>query len=563
MANLASTEFLSDVEPPLVVFDPSKVHWDDTADVVIVGFGGAGAAAAIQARELGADVIALDRFNGGGATAYSGGVTYAGATRYQKEAGYEDSADNMYRYLSQEGAPVSPETLRRFCEGSNGDLEWLEAQGVPFNGKAYPEKTTYPPEGFFLYFSGNEKVPSYKKNAAPAPRGHRAVGPGFTGAVHFHALRNAALSKGTRLIPHSPVRRLVTAQDGTVIGVEISQVPESARPQHDALYSGVTPMKPFAGAKQEEAIKRCAIFEREHSERKLVSARGGVILSAGGFVFNLEMVRKHRPVYAKVFRSIMRLGSMGCDGSGIDLGRSAGGATALMDNFYIGRSIAPPVGFVRGVMVDQDGNRFLNEDAYNGFLGKAIGDLPGDGKAWLILDRKAFFASLKQCLFPGKGMYLYTLPSLLNILFGGTRFAFRLNGLAKRCKLQPLSLQRSIQANNQAAASGVDPFGKSPDNIRALTQGPYFAINMDLSNKFTISMLFSLGGLTVNEQTGNVTRPDGTAIRGLYAAGRSAVGLCSTAYMSGMSIADTVFSGRRAAQDAARQKSPVKDKAIA
>ena len=48
--------------------------WDATADVVVVGFGGAGAAAALAAREAGAEVLALDRYLGGGATNLSGGI---------------------------------------------------------------------------------------------------------------------------------------------------------------------------------------------------------------------------------------------------------------------------------------------------------------------------------------------------------------------------------------------------------------------------------------------------------------------------------------------------------
>lgn len=563
MSATAATGFLSNVEPPLVLSDPAEIEWDDGTDVVVVGFGGAGACAAIQARELGADVIAIDRFGGGGATAYSGGVTYAGATRFQREAGYEDSADNMYRYLSQEESAVAPDTLRRFCEGSNGDLEWLSTQGVPFSSKLFAEKTTYPPEGYFLYYSGNEKVPTYKARAEPAPRGHRAMGAGFTGAAHFQALRQSALDKGVKLLQHAPVRRLVTLRDGSVVGVELAPLPESAWPRHTELYQGVEPMKPFSGARAEKAIAECARFERSFSERRRIRARSGVILSTGGFVFNLDMVRQHRPLYARVFKSIMRLGSMGCDGSGIELGRSAGGATALMDSFFLGRSIAPPVEFVRGVMVDRNGRRFINEDAYNGFLGNAIGELPGDGKAWLVLDRQGFWSSLKQCLFPGKGMYLYTLPSLMNILLGGTRFSFSLKGLARRCRMQPEQLADTVRTVNVAATAGSDPLGKSPDNIRALGRGPYFAINMDLDNKFTVTLLFTLGGVTVDEGSGAVTRADGSAIPGLYAAGRTAVGLCSRAYISGMSIADTVFSGRRAARDAvARQAQAQRDIAV-
>ncbi|MFD2399566.1 FAD-binding protein [Prauserella oleivorans] len=58
--------------------------------------------------------------------------------------------------------------------------------------------------------------------------------------------------------------------------------------------------------------------------------------------------------------------------------------------------------------------------------------------------------------------------------------------------------------------------------------------------------MITLGGLTVDESTGAVTRADGTPVPGLYAAGRTAVGVCSESYVSGLSISDCVFSGRRA-----------------
>jgi 3-oxo-5alpha-steroid 4-dehydrogenase len=63
--------------------------------------------------------------------------------------------------------------------------------------------------------------------------------------------------------------------------------------------------------------------------------------------------------------------------------------------------------------------------------------------------------------------------------------------------------------------------------------------------------MLTLGGLVVAEDTGRVRRADGTAVPGLYAAGRSAVGLCSRSYVSGLSLADCVFAGRRAGQHAA------------
>jgi 3-oxo-5alpha-steroid 4-dehydrogenase len=56
-----------------------------------------------------------------------------------------------------------------------------------------------------------------------------------------------------------------------------------------------------------------------------------------------------------------------------------------------------------------------------------------------------------------------------------------------------------------------------------------------------------LGGLSVNEKTGSVLNEESLPIKGLYAAGRNAVGVASWCYVSGLSIADCIYSGRRAA----------------
>ncbi|MCP6330388.1 FAD-dependent oxidoreductase, partial [Klebsiella pneumoniae] len=78
----------------------TRIEWDDEADLLVVGFGGAGVCAALEARGQGVSVLALDRFAGGGATARSGGVVYAGGgTPQQAEAGIEDSPEAMFDYL--------------------------------------------------------------------------------------------------------------------------------------------------------------------------------------------------------------------------------------------------------------------------------------------------------------------------------------------------------------------------------------------------------------------------------------------------------------------------------
>ncbi len=85
-------------QSPIDVDGPAALAWDEEVDVVIVGFGGAGASTAIEAKERGLEALVIERFNGGGATVISGGVIYSGGgTRIQKEAGVEDDVEEMYR----------------------------------------------------------------------------------------------------------------------------------------------------------------------------------------------------------------------------------------------------------------------------------------------------------------------------------------------------------------------------------------------------------------------------------------------------------------------------------
>jgi 3-oxo-5alpha-steroid 4-dehydrogenase len=538
---------------PLVVANARSVEWASTADVVVVGFGGAGVVAALQAREAGADVIAIDRFAGGGATAFSGGVIYAGGTRYQRESGFDDTPDEMYKYLAAEGSAVGPDTLRRFCEDSAGDLDWLEAHGVPHGGNAFTDKTNYPPDGHWLYYSGNEKLPAFAAIARPAPRGHRTLTSGFGGHLHYERLAAAALAKGVTVLRHSPVTRLVADERGAVLGVEINALPERLWAEHQAHYRIVSPWRPFNAARAEKAIARCSALEETVHEPRLIRAHRGVVLATGGFIYNLEVLREHRPALADNYLNLLRLGSMGDDGSGLELGRSVGGQTDLLDRICVARTIAPPNIFPSGVIVNAEGQRFVNEDAYAFIVGGAIADLPGTGTAWLVLEGRDFWTGFRQSLFPGRGLFLlWGAPALINIVFGGTRRARTLEGLARKCGVNPAEFARTIAAYNETAAQGCsDPFGKFSDLVRPIVDAPYYAVNMSLSNRYAPAQVFTLGGLLVDEDTGAVRRGDGTAVSGLYAAGRVAVGLCSKGYMSGLSIADTVFSGRRAGRHAA------------
>lgn len=535
------------------VTDAGSIPWARETEVVVVGFGGAGACAALQAREEGAEVILIDRFGGGGTTGYSGGVIYAGATRFQRAAGFDDTVDSMFAYLQMEvGEAVRPETLRRFCEGSAADLDWLIGHGVKYDGAAYLEKVTYPPEGKYLYYSGNEKSPAFAERAPPAPRGHRAVGPGFGGAHYIAALRRAIGDGAIELVTHARMTDLVVDQAGTVIGVQVLELPKETHAAQQKLYEGVSPYVPHNHGRTRRALKAIATMEKRRGRRSFVRARGGVILATGGFAYDRDLIDRHDPEFARHYDVMQRLSTMGSDGSGLNMAVAAGAAVGRMSSFYIARNIAPPEALLAGVLVNGRGERFVPEDAYVSLIGGEIARQPG-GEAWLLVNGPCFRRSVYEAATCGWQRFTYFgLPMLINFALGGTRRGRDVASLARKLGVPPGPLAATLSRHDNDIADGRPDFvGKTEVLREPLGKGPIWAVNMSMSNRHAMTKFMTLGGLRVDEDTGAAVREDGRPIPGLYAAGMAAVGLHSNGYISGLSLADGVFSGRRAGRSAA------------
>lgn len=163
-------------------------------DVLIVGAGGAGMAAAIAAADGGAAVTVLEAGKRpGGSTALSGGVVYAAGTSIQHAAGVEDDAERMYRYyMTFNRWNLEPWLIRRLCDDSAPTLEWLLGLGVEM-----------PVEG--LYISGVDDV----------ARGHHTRG---SGAALFGHLHGAAAVRGVAIHCNVRVDSLLV-EDGRVAGI--------------------------------------------------------------------------------------------------------------------------------------------------------------------------------------------------------------------------------------------------------------------------------------------------------------------------------------------------------
>jgi 3-oxo-5alpha-steroid 4-dehydrogenase len=504
--------------------------WDDRADVVVVGFGAAGACAAIEAAERGADVLVLDRFTGGGATAVSGGVVYAGGgTHIQRLAGVSDSPDEMHAYLRQEvGDVVSDATLRRFCDESPGMIDWLARRGVPFDASLCPYKTSYPTDEHYLYYSGSETAWPYRESAVPAPRGHRAHGPGTSGRTLFAGLAGAARDAGVRVVRQAKAERLVV-EGGRVVGVECLVLDGKPARRHARLYRYATKPGLYVPALARRLWRRIRALEAKHGRPYRVAARA-VVLAAGGFVVNRAMLREHAPA----FRGGLPLGTLGDDGSGIRLGVEAGAATDRMGNVSAWRFLNPPSALLRGILVNQAGRRFIDESSYGAAIGHKMITEQG-GKAWLVIDRDVLRDARRQL----KQETLWFQRMQARYLLGVGRVSGTLEKVAAKAGIDSESLRATV------ASYGAEPdaFGKSV--VGPLTE-PYSLI--DCSSRPRLGYpcpMLTLGGLVVDEGTGQVLGGSGP-IPGLYAAGRTAVGICSNSYVSGLSLADCVFSGRRA-----------------
>jgi 3-oxo-5alpha-steroid 4-dehydrogenase len=464
--------------------------FDLEADVVIVGFGGAGAAAAIEACQAGADVLVLERGSeGGGSTSQSGGILYfGGGTPIQKACGFEDTVEEMYKYLLAASGPNPDEAkVRLYCDRSLEHFAWFVEQGVEFKPTYYAKKTTEPPTDDCLLYSGNEDAWPFSSLARPAPRGHKPRTTGSAGQLLMTKLMKKATALGARVVENARAATLIVDAAGRVVGV----------------------------------------VARVLGEERTIRARRGVILAAGGFIMNPAMLAEHAP---KLLNVNIQIGNPGDDGTGIMMGVGAGGAAICMGEGFVSMPFYPPSKLVQGIIVNAQGQRFINEDAYHGRTGEYILRQSG-GTAYLIADNVCFGR-------PIAGMQIKAVEETVE-------------DLERSLALPPGSLVHAVAYYNEHARAGSDPlFHKKKDYLTPLVEPPFAALELSVGKALVPG--FTMGGLDTLP-TGEVLTADRTVVRGLYAAGRNTAGLPRSAggYSSGMSIGCATFFGRLAGKAAA------------
>ena len=166
-------------------------QWDRETDIAIVGFGGAGGCAAIEAADAGAEVTIFELASAsGGSTAMSSAEIYmggGGGTRVQKACGFEDSTEDMFTYMMMSAGPQADEAkIRNYCDNSLEHFNWLaEHLGVPFKDSFHQERAIMCLTDDGLLYTGNEKAYPFSQQAKPAARGHNLYIEGDNGGPLF------------------------------------------------------------------------------------------------------------------------------------------------------------------------------------------------------------------------------------------------------------------------------------------------------------------------------------------------------------------------------------------
>ena len=497
---------------------PIPKKWDAQADVVIVGFGGAGACAAIEAARAGASVLLLEKEEmPGGSTAVSGGIVYSAATKLQKSVGIEDSAEEMFKYLRACGQGKAVDALLRVAsERSAENIDWLESLGCVFTKE-------------LLALSGMEEEPEYKALTPPKKRGHRCKG---TGAEFFKSLYNGVKAqKNVKIMLKTPATRLITKLAKTKTNSEV------------------------IGVAAKRGDKDIYIF-----------AKKAVILTSGG-IMSGEETKSWLQDYSPDVARTVPAGSLSATGDGYRMGMACGAAMKGLNTGGFLPSVMFPGQKVGGIVyvniwglpniyVKQNGTRFCDEGSYYVLVSEEMISNKAT-TAYCITDSETFKKA--SDLVP-KGIDITRTIALgldprnpeKGIQAGYLWKWDTVAELANKMGMDAAVLEKTISTYNQNAESGKDLEFNRKKALVPLKTPPFYAF------KIHLGMVCHCGGLSINPKAQVLDTFDEVIPR-LYAAGRDSIGIFGGRYPgSGGALSDLVTFGRIAGKNAAAEGSQKK-----
>lgn len=400
-----------------VSIDPATLPEGEEAqaDVVVVGGGASGLAAAASALESGARVIVLEKApHTGGSAALSAGIVTAAGTDIQKASGLPaDSAGLAKLWLedqkrSVKGAPANlPDAaqVEALVKQSAETVDWLTKKvGMQFSANAAAA------DGIGAY----QLLPISSDASRPA------------GAEEVEKLEQYVKKLGGIIRTATPAWKILTTDDGRVSGVAAAD-----------------------------------------GKNRFTFRAKSVVLASGGFAADLMKVTSRQPRWAVY---VERAGAAKTStGDGLTMGLQVG-AKEVSDSWLMGTQFAPAYpemtaamlgerGFAGATLVNEKGLRFVKEDLPN-----ITSEMSQQLDVWLITDSKD----------PEKAKTLRNYLGFDTVVHGNTP-----EELGRRMGARADNVKQTIEKLNADAAAGKDTaFGRDPINFTSLTQAPYFAVKV-------------------------------------------------------------------------------------
>ena len=493
---------------------------DVTCDVVVVGAGGAGMAAALQLADNGVENIILIEKTGstGGNTSRATGGMNAAGTQYQGEREWKDATTAAVEKTIASAKESYGEQLADLIATVEGQLEAYKAN----------------PVGYFdsvELFALDTMVGGKAINNIDLVMAFAA---GSADANNWLDTKNAGLPNVGSLGGASVMRAHRATVDGTVNG--------KTTPVGGYLVKQLTAATD-AEAKVELRINTAAteivMVDGKAAGVKVTSPDGdytinakAVILASGGFGADLERVAALKPELT----GFVTTNAPGITGDGIDMAVAVGAATVDMEQIQIHPSVYTETSSlitegIRGdgaILVNQAGVRFVDEMGTRDAVSAAELAQEG-GYAWTIVDQKMMDDSATYAGYYTKGF----------AVMGNT-----VEELAAAMGTDAAVLTETLNTWNAAvAAQKDDAFGRT-SFARPLDTAPFYAV------KVAPGIHHTMGGVAINT-VAEVLTAEGTAIPGLYAAGEITGGVHGANRLGGNAVADIIVFGRIAANSAA------------
>ncbi|EMD24821.1 3-oxosteroid 1-dehydrogenase [Amycolatopsis azurea] len=544
-------------------------------DVIVAGSGAAGMTAALSAAHRGLDVLVVEKAaHFGGSTARSGGGVWIPGNHALRAAGISEPPERAHEYLESIVGDVvpaelrsafldrGPEVLSFVCDKTPLRFRWVRGYSDyhPEAPGGRPGGRSVEPAAFDGNLLGPELANLEPPYSAP-PLGVPITQADYRWlsllARHPRGILRVLGLGGRWLVGRIRRQRLLSMGQALAAGLR-----EGLRRADVPVWLN-TPLVDL----KVEGDRVVGVVVRHEGEEKLIRARLGVVLGAGGFERNEEMRVKYQraPIGTE-----WTVGAEANTGDAIDAGLKLGAAVDLMDDAWWGPSIPLTGGpwFALAersrpgcLMVNTRGERFVNEsapyvEAVHAMYGE--GDGPGENiPTWLVFDQR----NRNRYMFTGLGPR-QPLPGRW-FKAGIAVKASTIAKLAERIEVPAEALEATIERFNGFAKSGVDedfhrgrsaydhyygdPRNKPNPSLGPLDVAPYYAVKIvpgDLGTK---------GGLRTDPHA-RVLREDGSVIDGLYAAGNTSAAVMGRTYAGpGATIGPAMVFGYLAAEHLAKQ----------